>query len=131
MPSVFSANSSAVLLDGAPIEGLQSIAYRIVTEREDVRAVGTHERVDVSFGLRTVLGELVVKSHNATLDKHLDERTKCQLVANLKKDKGMVDQGARTIAFDDCYAESKRLQLDAGGVALTTYSFTATRIREE
>ncbi len=44
MPSVFSANHSNVLLDGDPIEGLQSLAFRVVTEREDVRAVGSGER---------------------------------------------------------------------------------------
>lgn len=131
MPTVFSANSSSILLDGNAVEGLQSLVFRVVTEREDIRAVGTHERIDVSFGLRTVQGEIVVRSHCAALDKHLDGRTKFQLVANLKKDKGMVDQGARSYAFDDCFAEMKRLSMDAGGTAATTYTFTATRVREE
>lgn len=131
MPNIFAANSSTLLLDGVAIEGLQSLSFRVVTEREDVRAVGTHERVDVSFGLRTVHGELSIKSHSAGLDKHLDERSRFQLVANLKKDKGLVDQATRTISFDDCFAEAKTLRLDAGGVALTVYSFTATRVREE
>ena len=52
MPTVFSANSSSILLDCTAIEGLQSITFRVTTEREDIRAVGTHERIDVSFGLR-------------------------------------------------------------------------------
>ena len=72
-----------------------------------------------------------MKSHNAGLDKHLDAQSKFQLVANLKKDKGLVDQASRTISFDDCFAEAKSLRLDAGGVAVTVYSFTATRLREE
>ncbi len=63
MPTVFSANSSSILVNGDPVEGLQSLAFRVVTEREDIRAVGSDERIDVSFGLRTVLGELVVLGH--------------------------------------------------------------------
>ena len=31
MPTVFSANRSSVLVDGEAIEGLQSLAYRVVT----------------------------------------------------------------------------------------------------
>ena len=131
MPSVFSANRSSILVDGEPVEGLQSITFRVVTEREDVRAIGSDERVDVSFGLRTVLGELSVRSHAAGLDKAIDERAAFQLVASLKKDKGMVDSPTRTYSFDDCFVEGKSFGMDAGGTAITTYSFTATRVREE
>ncbi len=131
MANVFSANASEVTLDGAKIEGLQSIAYRVVTEREDIRAVGTNERIDVSFGLLTVLGEVVVKSHSEALDKHLLARSSFLLQANLKKDKGIIDKGSRTIAFNQCFLESKRMQLDAGGTATTTYAFTATSVKEE
>ena len=130
MPSVFSANHSNVRLDGDPIVGLQSLAFRVVTEREDVRAVGSGERVDVSFGLRTVQGEIVVRSANFTLDGKLDKQEGFQLVANLKK--GETDDAPkRTMSFDDCYVEGKSLGMDAGGTATTTYTFTATRVREE
>jgi hypothetical protein len=129
MPTVFSANRSNVLVDGKPIEGLQSLVYRVVTEREDIRAVGSNERVDVIFGLRTVRGELVVKSANFALDGLLGERKKFQLVANLKKTEGTDD--VRTMSFDDCFVEGKAFQLDAHGSAATTYAFTATRVREE
>ena len=39
MPTVFSANRSNVLVDGKALEGLQSLVFRVVTEREDIRAV--------------------------------------------------------------------------------------------
>ncbi len=130
MPTVFSANHSAVLLDGDPVEGLQSIAFRVVTEREDVRAVGSGERIDVSFGLRTVQGEMVIRSDSATLDDKLDKQAKFQLVANLNQGEGD-DVAKRTYSFDDCYAENKSLEMGAGGSAATTYLFTATRVREE
>lgn len=129
MPTIYSANRSSVLVNGTAIEGLQSLVYRVVTERQDVRAIGTDERVDVIFGLRTVQGELVVQSANTELDTHLTERSKFQIVANLKRDEA---EGAkRTLSFDDCFLEAKSFALSSGGSVNTTYTFTATRAREE
>lgn len=131
MPKVFSANRSSVLVDGEAVEGLQNIAFRVVTEREDIRAIGSDERIDVSFGLRTVHGELVVKSNADKLDTLLQERAKFQLVVNLKKEIGISTDATRSLSFDDCFVEGKSFGMDAGGTATTTYSFTATRVREE
>ncbi len=130
MPSVYSANRSNVLVDGKPIEGLQSLVFRVVTEREDVRAVGTDERVDVIFGLRKVHGELVVRSASHELDALLDTRGKFQLVASLKRDSSE-DGPKRTLSFDDCFVETKAFSMGAGESVATTYGFTATRVREE
>ena len=130
MPTVFSANRSSLLVDGEAIEGLQSLAFRIVTEREDIRAVGSAERIAVSFGLRTVQGEITVRSASFKLDGYLDTQAKFQLVANLTKDDA-ADSPKRTVSFDDCYVEIKSFSLAAGGTVVTTYTFTATRVREE
>ncbi len=130
MPKVFTANRSNVLLEGEAIEGLQTLTFRVVTEREYVRAVGSDERIDVSFGMRTVEGEIIVRSASFNLDTHLQQQTKFQLVANLKKDESS-DSPTRTLSFDDCYVESKSFGMDAGGSATTTYQFSATRVREE
>lgn len=129
MPTVFSANRSSILVDGKPVDGLQSLAFRVVTEREDIRAVGSNERVDVIFGLRTVQGELAIRSANFALDTLLEKRDKFQLVASLKKTEGNDD--VRTLSFDDCFIEGKSFAMDAHGSAITTYAFSATRIREE
>ncbi|MCY1021004.1 hypothetical protein [Pyxidicoccus sp. MSG2] len=129
MPTVFSANRSSVLVDGNPVEGLQSLVFRIVTEREDIRAIGSNERVDVIFGLRTVQGELVIRSASFALDTLLQDRAKFQLVASMKRTEGTDD--TRTVSFDDCFVEGKAFQIDAHGSAATTYAFTATRVREE
>lgn len=130
MPTVFSANRSSILVDGQAVEGLQSLVFRVVTEREDIRAVGSDERVDVIFGLRTVHGELAVQSASKDLDDRLAGRTKFQLVANLKRDESS-DAPKRTLSFDDCFVEAKSFTMSAGGSAATTYTFTATRVREE
>jgi hypothetical protein len=132
MPAIFSANSSSVLVDGEALEGLQSLVFRVMTEREDIRAIGSDERLDVSFGLRTVMGEMVVKSTSAKLNQLLANRTGFQLVANLSKSKGIqVTDQPVTYAFDQCYLESNSFGMDAGGTAVTTYAFSATRVRVE
>jgi len=130
MGMVFSANRSSVLIDGEAVAGLQSLTYRVVSEREDVRAVGTRERVGVVFGLRSVVGEIVLKSVHAKLDTLLDQQTKFQIVASLKSGEAESDP-KRSIAFDDCFVDGKAFLMEASGVPVTTYSFTATRVREE
>lgn len=130
MPNVLTATRSSVLLDGESIEGLQAITYQEIKHQEDIPAIGTDERIDVSFGLKVVQGTLTVKSTNPTLNEHLANNTAFQIVANLKKELGMT-QAVQTVTFDDCYLEDKDFGLDANGVAVTTYAFTATRVREE
>ncbi len=129
MSKVFAANRSNVLVDGKALEGLQSLVFRVMTEREDIRAVGSDERVDVIFGLRSVQGELVVRSTSIELDTLLQARGKFQLVASLKR--SAEEEGKRTLSFDDCYVESKSFAMEAGNTVITTYGFTATRVREE
>lgn len=131
MPTVFSANSSSVTVDGAVMEGLQSLAFRVVTEREDIREVGSDERMDVSFGLRKVMGELVVRSSSPSLDSYLHSRESFGIVANLVKQVGISTTSQPTkYEFDQCYIESKSFGLDANGTGVTTYCFSVTRLRE-
>ena len=130
MPTILAATRSSVLLDGEPIEGLQSLTYKVLKNREDIPAIGTDERVDVSFGLKTVEGTLKVKSTNSVLNEHLANNTRFQIVANLKKELG-ITQATQSVTFDDCFLDDKDFGIDASGVAVTTYSLTATRVREE
>lgn len=127
---IYTANSSNVLLDGEPIEGLQSITYKVSRNRQDVAAVGTDERIDVLFGLKIVSGKIEVKSTNPILDGHLEANTAFQIVANLKKELGLT-AAERTVTFDECFLDDKDFGIDTNGVAVTTYLFTATRVREE
>jgi hypothetical protein len=106
------------------------LAFRVVTERDDIWAVGSSERVDASFGLRTVQGEIVVRSADHTLDEHLEQQTSSQMITNLKKREDQ-EGSKRTDSFDDCFVESRSLIMEAGQTAATTYLFSATRVREE
>ena len=131
MPTILSAKESQVLLAGpnggagAPIEGLQAITYRLIRSRSDIPGVGTDERIGVDFGLKLVVGALCVKSTSDGLDSILINNQGFQLTANLKRGDLL-----KTVAFDECFLDDKQVALDANGVVVTTYTFTATRVRE-
>jgi hypothetical protein len=131
MATILSAKESQVLLAGpngdagAPIEGLQAISYRVNRSRQDIPAIGSDERIGVDFGLKLVTGALTVKSTNDTLNTILANNDTFQITANLKK-----GELTKTVAFDECYLDDKQVGLDANGVLVTTYAFTATRVRE-
>ncbi len=132
MPTILSAKESQVLLAGPnggagePIEGLQAITYQVDRGRENVTAIGTDERIGVDFGLKLVTGNLTVKSTSDALNAILDNNDAFQITANLRK-----DDLAKTVAFDECYLDGKQVGLGANGVLVTTYDFSATRVREE
>lgn len=130
MPTILAAARSSVLIDGEPIEGLQSITYEVVKNQENIAAIGTDERIDVSFGLKMVKGTLKVKSTSPKLNELMTNNGSFQIVANLKKELGMT-QAVQTVTFDGCFIEDKDFGLDTNGVAVTAYKFTSTRVREE
>jgi hypothetical protein len=126
MPQVFTALASEVKVNEETIDGLQSIDYNVVKNRQDIGAIGTDERIAVYFGLKTVLGKLRVASINATLDGLLQSNDSFSISATLKH-----GDATRKVSFDACYMEDKAFGLGAEGHGETVYSFTATRVREE
>jgi len=130
-PVIISANVSNVKADGEVIAGLQSIEFRIVRNRLNVHNVGIDERIGVDYGPMFVTGSLRVRSTYPKFDTALitgvAEVKPFQLVIELKR----LGESIKTLSFDDCYLEGKTFALDANGVAVSDYTFTATRLREE
>jgi hypothetical protein len=130
-PPLISANVSNVKVDGEVIPGLQAIDYKIVRNRQNVNNIGIDERVGVDYGSMYVTGTLRVRSTYPKLDSMLitgvADVKSFQLVVELKK----LGQAVKTLSFDDCYLEGKTFSMDANGVGLSDYSFTATRLREQ
>jgi len=128
MVDIYVARSSDVKVNGKTIEGLQSIELKVVRPQTSIGQIGTNERIAVEDGLLTVTGKLKVISTCPALDELLTkpmEEAQFQLVVTLKRgDKTYV------LAFDECYLEDKTLELAANGVAVSTYTFTATRMRK-
>jgi hypothetical protein len=130
-PVLMSANVSNVKVDGEVIPGLQAIEYKIVRNRQNVHNIGIDERIGVDYGPMYVSGSLRVRSTYPKLDtlliKGVADVKSFQLVVELKK----LGQAIKTLSFDDCYLEGKGFTLDANGVGISDYSFTATRVREQ
>ena len=130
-PSIISANVSAITADGKQIPGLQSLEYKVVRNRQNVHHIGVDERIGVDYGSMYVSGSMRVRSTYPEFDKKLlagpSENKSFQLVVSLKK----WGNDIRKLTFDECYLEGKSFSMDANGVAITEYQWTATRLREE
>lgn len=130
-PVLMSANVSNIKIDGEVVPGLQAIEYKIVRNRQNVHNIGIDERIGVDYGPMYVTGALRVRSTYPKLDTALitgaADVKPFQLVVELKK----LGQAIKTLSFDDCYLEGKSFSLDANGVGISDYSFTATRVREQ
>lgn len=131
MGNIISANHSNILVDGEAIVGAQSFTFKTKHNTEEVFGIGSAERMDVSFGQSSVVGSFTVKSYSPTLDSILSEKKKCQIVIKLKKQKGLSEDGERTVSLDEVFLEGKDFEIAANGVGQTTYHLTATRVRDE
>jgi hypothetical protein len=126
MAQIYTAFSSEVKVNEETIEGLQSIEYQMVKNRQHVGAIGTDERIAVYFGLKIVAGKLRVASANVKLDDLLQKNEEFSISATLKH-----RDTERKVTFDQCYVEDKSFGMSSSAHAETIYSFTATRVREE
>ncbi len=126
MASVFTANSSGVLVDNEAVTGVRGIHYKLEREQGDVTALGSAERIAVYYGATRVRGVIRVASVSDTLDGLAASGDVFQVVANLAH-----GSAARSVSFDECHIDGKEFTMGAGGHAEAVYSFTATRVREE
>jgi hypothetical protein len=126
MPTIYTAYASEAKVNEETLEGLQSIEYRQVKSRHDVSAIGTDERIAVYFGRKLVTGSLHVASANPTLDGLLDSNTAFSLSVTLKH-----NDPTRNVTFDTAVLEEQMFMMVLETPGETTYTFTATRVREE
>jgi hypothetical protein len=126
MATVFTANSSGILVDNQPVVGVCALTYRLERERGDVHALGSDERITVYYGARRVRGEIRVASVSEELDGLTASGAEFQIVANLAH-----GQAARSVSFDECHIHGKEFGIGVGAHGEAVYSFTATRVREE
>jgi len=126
MPQIYTAFASEATVNEEPLEGLQSIEYREIKNRHDIGAIGTDERIGVYFGRKLVNGSLHVASANKTLDKLLETNTSFSLSVTLRH-----NDTQRQVSFDGAFLEEKMFMLGLETHGETTYTFTATRVREE
>jgi len=126
MATIFTANSSSIMVDGNPVDGVQGIDYRLLRQQGDVFALGSAERLTAYYGASRVQGKIQVASTNATLDTLATSGAMFQVVASLAH-----GQALRSVSFDDCFMTHKEFTMTSGGHGETVYHFSATRVREE
>ncbi len=126
-----SANVSSIKVDGEVVAGAQSLSIRWERERKNVYEVGSDVRRGIDFGQLFITGALQVRSTFQKLDQLMllepGQIKSFQMLIEIKKGALPV----KTMALDQCYVERKEFGIDANGQGLSTYVFTATRMRED
>jgi hypothetical protein len=122
MATVFTANQSAVQVEGVAVEGVQSVEYRTRTVRTDLYAIGSSERVDVVPGQHSVEGRIRVASSWPALDA-LIGGTPFELTVPLRD-----GESEHVLGFNECQITDVSFTMGVGGHAETVYGFTATRV---
>ena len=124
--SVFSANSSSVTVNGEAVPGVQAIDFREIRDQGEVYALGSAERIAVHYGAMRVEGRLTVASASPAMDGLSTSGDAFQLVAQLRH-----GDASRSVSFDECHMVNKEFAMGTGGAGVSTYVFTAVRMREE
>ena len=132
-PVLITANRSKIMIEGEEVPGAQYIDYEVNRNRQNIHAISNDERVGAYFGGVFVQGVLKVRSAFFPLDKAMydvvEKLAHFQMVMECPAQGS--DQTVKKVTFDECYLEKKKFEMDATGVAVSTYYFTSTRIREE
>jgi len=128
--AVLAANKTEILLDGEKIHGLKGFTYKVYKDRQDVPGIGMNERIGVVYGRLRVEGKILVHSNSELLNKHMENNTSFQIIMSIMQDSYPEGLGVKQFTFDGCHVDYREFQLESHGYALTTYIFTADRIRE-
>ena len=128
---VLTANKTEVMFDGEKVPGLKGFAFKVFEDKQEVRGIGTEERLGVVYGRLHIKGQILVHSNSEFLNSKMLERKPFQVVVRMDQSAYPEDLGTKSISFDGCHIDDREFTLDANGYALTTYTFTADRLREE
>jgi hypothetical protein len=128
--AVLAANKTEILFDGEKIHGLTGFTYKVYKDQQDVPGIGTNERVGVVYGRLRVKGTILVHSNSELLNRHMENNTHFQIVMSIMQDSYPEGLGVKQFTFDGCHVDYREFQLEKSGYGLTTYAFTADRVRE-
>jgi hypothetical protein len=120
-----------ILIDGKKVKGVQSINYKISKNRQNVHSIDSDKRIGSDYPDLFITGSIEAKSEISDLDKRIYETTPelkpFQIVLELQDN----NINIKKITFDECYLEDKTFAMDANEVAITTYQFGSTRVKED
>ena len=129
---VIAATKTEVLFDGQKLDGLKGFQYKRVIQRQDVDTIGSKERRTLVFGKELIKGVAIFHSNSPVLNEWMNSEKPFQIVLQTTLDPYGVNPGnTKKLTFDECRIEESEFSMDANGYGLTTYTWTATRMREE
>jgi hypothetical protein len=73
-------------------------------------------------------GTILVDSNSDLLNEFYDNNSSFQVILSIMQDS--YPEGLLQFALDTCHIDDREFQIDSHGYALTTYTFTADRLRE-
>jgi hypothetical protein len=121
------------MIDGNDVTGVQSIEFKVSRSTQNIHSLSTDERIGAYYGPLSVQGSLNIRSTSSDLDKKLYEKIpevkSFQIVVELHPQGS--DKLLKKITIDEVTLLDKSFRMDATGVGITSYNFTATRVREE
>jgi len=129
--AILAANKTEVLFDGQPLPGLKGFTYKVYKDRQDVRGIGKNERLGVVYGRLHVKGQILIHSNSEFLNKKMESNESFQIVVQIEQTSYPEALGVKKLTFDGCHVDDREFTLDSHGYGLTTYTFTADRVREE
>lgn len=133
MAEIVTANKVEILFDGQPIPGIKGFTFKVYKDKKEIPAIGSHETFGYSYGKLHVRGQIMVHSNSKLLNEHMDADTTFQIVVAMPLDAFMpsVESTLKKMTFDEVHVDDREFSLDAHGYAVTTYTWSAIRVREE
>ena len=128
MVNIVSSSESSVSINGSPIEGVQSIEYKVVRNVTSNFEFNSMTRTSISYGNKIVTGTITVKSHNSILDQKVHNTNQNDAV-NLTV---VLKQGSfppKELTFVNVIIENRDFNMDVGGVGVSVYSFSASDLQ--
>lgn len=129
--AILAANKTEILVDGDKIHGIKGFNYSYCTDQQDVPAIGNNERIGVVYGGSKVEGKILVHSNSEVLNTHMSNNTHFEIIMTIMQDSYPEGLGMKKFTFSGCHISYREFELDSHGYGLTTYTFTADRLREE
>ena len=133
MAEIVTANKVDILFDGQTIPGIKGFTFKVYKDKREIPAIGSQETFGYSYGKLHIRGQILVHSNSKLLNDHMTNDNTFQIVVAMPLDSFQpgVDALIKKMTFDEVHVDDREFSLDAHGYAVTTYTWSAIRVREE
>ena len=116
-----------ILVNDRKLAGIKEFNYKVY-ERGPVAVLKTTTSTTASL---ITEGTIVVDFNSALLNTYQNRNEKFQIkMSILVEGSRQGDKKLKQFTFDECYIKSRQFTYDTQGSVITTYAFTAVRVRE-